>query len=226
MNHLLEEYFKRDLTEAEEEQLAQWLSSSQENAQRFTALMETHYRGMGLSEPDWAEGPLPKFFPKAKSSPLWILLLVFFAFLLTVLASSSRFWRMKGQASPALGSSALSSPAADGAATSASLKKNPDLGRTAQRLAHPGAKPEGKVYDELSVVVDNPGAGLATVKVLDPNRSEIKILFAGILPAGQRTFTWDGKGENGLVSPPGLYYLEVTSGANVLRKEIHLGSDR
>ncbi len=215
VNQLLDEYFKRDLNEAEEEQLAQWLSASGEGSQRFIGLMESHYRSLGFPEPEWAEGPLPTFFPKSRNLGLWLLLAVF---LPLALASGGVFfhrWLTRDGRVPAPPpSAAVTGTGIRGSSTKpAQTPKKTVMAETSKR----------NVREELSVVVDNPGMGLVTVKVLDPDKSELKVLFAGILPAGQKTFTWDGKGENGLVAPSGTYYLEVTSGANVQRKAIHLG---
>ena len=211
VNHLLEEYFKRDLTESEEEQLAQWLSSHGDDAQRFIGLMEAHYRTLGLPEPGWTEKPLPRFFPKPFYRRIW-----FKALCVLVLASSGYLayrWWFRAQA-PAL------SPSPAPALTPASSPKpfrnnNP---------ASPVRSSRRKTRMELSISVDNPKTGLVTVKVLDGSGKEIRILFAGIMPAGQRTFQWDGKGENSLVAPAGDYRLEVTSGQTVMRKAVHLGA--
>ena len=83
----------------------------------------------------------------------------------------------------------------------------------------------GRLYQELSVVVDLPQSALATVRVYDKGNIEIRLLFAGILPQGQKTFTWDGKSEEGLVTPPGVYTIEVKSGETVQRQEVHVEAD-
>jgi flagellar basal-body rod modification protein FlgD len=72
------------------------------------------------------------------------------------------------------------------------------------------------------VVVNLPQGGLATVRVIDSQNNEIRTLYAGILPAGTQTFTWDGKTTEGLVAPPGHYFVEIKSGTDVMRQELHL----
>jgi hypothetical protein len=216
VNQLLDEYFKRDLTEAEEEQLAQGLSSSEEDAQRFIGLMESHYRSLGLPEPEWAEGPLPAFFPKSRFRSIWKGLGVLL--LLTIVGLGYFLYRSLSQTGE-LSSQAPLTPAIE---TPVPEKANHAKPKTA-----PTTKTsKGRIYEELSVVVDNPQPGLVTVKVKDSSGSEVNTLYAGILPSGQKTFTWDGKAGNGLVAHPGTYYLEVTSGAHILRKKIHLGSNQ
>jgi flagellar hook assembly protein FlgD len=83
-----------------------------------------------------------------------------------------------------------------------------------------------KIHEELSVVVSNPQEGLVTVKVADSQGNEIRVLYAGILPAGEHNFTWDGKGESGQVASPGVYDLVVTSGTKVLHQKVRLGATR
>jgi flagellar hook assembly protein FlgD len=84
----------------------------------------------------------------------------------------------------------------------------------------------GKYYQQLSVVVDNPRDGLVTVRVLDGQGREIRMLFAGILPAGRRTFAWDGKTGQKSPAPPGRYNVEIKSGSDVMRREIQLEPDK
>lgn len=269
MRNLLEEYFKRDLFEAEEEQLAQWLVSSPEGTQLLINKMETHYRRLGAREPDWVERPLPDFFPKAGGHfhKLW-----FWALLALVLAWGGRsayrwMWEKEtpGERLPSVnttntnvektpGSSLRQpstipsgkrklSPARQSAASnpkfprprggpsksptvqqrisvSSSSALSPSLPRTPGARANIPANRNR--YEELSVVVDTGKAELVTVRVLDPAGRQIRLLFAGILPIGQRTFTWDGKASDGRLAPAGTYSLEVTSGTNVQGKEVHL----
>jgi len=219
LNQLLDEYFKRDLTEAEEEQLAQWLSSSGEASQRFIGLMESHYRALGLAEPEWAESPLPKFFPKSRNPGLWLILA---AFLLLALAAGGVLLHRWLTAQGRVAASIPSTAAMKKGGRPSSTQPN----ETIKKARTTETSTKGRIREELSVVVDNPHMGLVTVKVLDSSKSEIRVIYAGILAAGQKTFTWDGKDKSGLVSPRGVYYLEVASGAHMLRKEVHLGSGR
>ncbi len=220
MNPLLDEYFKRDLTESEEEQMAQGLSSSPEDAQRFVELMEAHYRSLGLPEPKWMEKPLPPFFPKSGFRPfrilLWSLLFLFLAWSGYCLYR----WLFRVQTP-----STLFTPQPTHSRESPkSQSSKPAHAKKHSTAPSPNSGQSGKIHEELSVVVTHPQQGLVTVKVMDPQEKEMRILFAGILPAGKRTFTWDGKDMNGSVASPGTYYLVVTSGSKVLRQEVHLGA--
>src|ERR1019366_5581229 len=92
VNPLLADYFKRDLSLEEEEQLAQWLDSSPEGTQRLMDLMEGHYRRLAIPEPDWPEGSLPNFFSKPRKLMPPFLLLVLLAFPLGWLGYSATQW--------------------------------------------------------------------------------------------------------------------------------------
>lgn len=213
VNHLLDEYFKRDLTEAEEEQLAQLLSSHGEEAQRFIGLMGAHYDALGVPEPEWVEKPLPRFFPKPFYRQTWFKVVC----LLALAGAGYSTYRWWSQAKiPAFSPSPALTPEA-----------SPEKSGVGPHAASHPSTPKGlprRTRMELSISVDNPKAGLVTVKVLDGSGKEIRILFAGIMPSGQRTFQWDGKGETGRMEPAGDYRLEVISGQTVMRKTVHLGA--
>ena len=216
MTQLLEDYFKRDLSEVEEEQLAQWLAASPEGPPRMIKLMEEHYLGLGVSsiEPEWPEGPLPNFFPKSGHRLPWYLALVFLGLFLAWSGYSGWRWFSKTPV-PVSQVPALDSGNPSKTVSATKPKEKYVEGQTT-------AKPMGKSYEELSVVVANPHPGLVTVRVLDGQNREIRLLYAGILPVGQRTFTWDGKVSDGRLVSPGGYYLEVTSGVKVMRQEVHV----
>jgi hypothetical protein len=204
MTRLVEEYFRRDLSDAEEEQLAKWLETSPEDTQRLIALMEEHYGRLGLQvpEPDWNQRPLPGFFPKPGFRLFRLWLLAVLALLAALGWVSYGRWFAKPKAAPVPAPVEAPKPQPPKAAA---------------------VPPAGaKTHEELSVVVDNPRPGLVTVRVLDSQNREIRLLYAGILPEGQRTFTWDGAGADGQVVGPGTYYLVVESGAQKMRKLVHV----
>jgi hypothetical protein len=222
VNPLLDEYFKRDLTEPEEEELAQRLSSMPEDTRRFVELMETHYRSLGLPDPEWTEGPLPSFFPKSGFRPFRILLCALLFLFLAWTGYSLYRWLLRTETPSTTPLTPQPTRSHEPSKSQTSEKSKPVKKHSS--VPSPQMGPSGKIHEELSVVVTHPQSGLVTVKVIDPQGKEIQILYAGILPAGKRIFTWDGKDMNGSVATPGVYYLIVTSGSKVLRQEVHLGA--
>lgn len=255
MNRLVEEYFKRDLTEAEEEQLARELESSPEEAGEFARSMAKLYQDNGLPEPVWTERPLPagrsaRGFLKALIPALLILLLLgslAYRFLarnnpLPILTAPAptpgqpveQFVPKKQKAavqthSPARPKtvSASSVPTLPVATAVPALPPGlvPPPLTAPPPITPPAAPAPGRQYQELSVVVEPTAAGLVTVRVYDSQNSEVRTLFAGIVPVGQRTFTWDGKTDSGAVAPAGTYFIEVKSGENVMRRQVQVQGD-
>ena len=64
--NLIDEFFKRDLTESESQDLDQLLEHSPEEATRFAARMEKEYFSLGLPAPQMPKGMITQI-----SSTLW-----------------------------------------------------------------------------------------------------------------------------------------------------------
>jgi hypothetical protein len=282
LNQLVEEYFKRDLSEAEELQLSQALADSPQDAQEMARGMEALYRLAGHAEPVWTEKPLP--FQAAKFPLEWLkvgLQAVFVLALLGLLVYLVRFtvqsfhpqragihesaviarpekneilekhtMDINRLPSP---SPILKTPSAPAQPSSLQVVKGKPSKTKAWVSIPPTARPnnlslplsgqaratdlkpaakrpstsqaQGREIQLLSVVVENRQSGLATVKVFDAGHSAVRLIYAGILPSGKQTFIWDGSTDQGVVAPPGVYYVEVKSGSQVLRKEIHVEPD-
>jgi hypothetical protein len=251
---LIEEYFKRDLTEAEEQQLADWFSAHPEDTERMAQGMADLYLKSGLPEPVWPGGN-----PPFGKSGWWVLkpimpLLLAFALLgagaykwLSHLPSASEETLSTPVTRPLVTSPddgdvapAAKKPAAKVISTTVHQTRPGTVGKPAMTqpaLAKPVAQPslktpalpaaqsQGHVYEQLSVAVAQATPGLVTVKVKDNLGTEVRTLFAGIMPQGNQTIPWDGKTENGALAPAGTYFIEVKSGGNVQRKEVHLQGD-
>ncbi len=262
MNDWIAEYFKRDLTESEEQELSERISASPEEAQRFARLMAEHYRGLGLPEPLWPEKPLPPqeggFWGLVLPLALLVLALamafVFFQWLANAPTPPAPTYLISPDTPKASGKGHKSirrMPAVQQAPVSPSpspapLRKKPGIApaapgvlppppplpilptsRPAASLAVP-SRPSpvpGRLYEELSINVELPEAGLVTVKVLNPSQTTVRVVFAGLLSAGKRTFTWDGRTDAGMPAPAGLYTLQVQSGPDVMRRQVHLQAD-
>lgn len=289
MKRLVEEYFKRDLSESEEQQLAEQLAASPEDAQLMADRMGEIYSLTGLPEPVWKDRPLPSSLVPGRRGSLkrfmpWVLvssllLVASMSYLCyqkwfslkasTTLpsitsdetsdqsqSSKPALDKMTGSVKKALSSAKARVPVSVRILSPSGLPKvvaSPKLptaklpnpvssntnsipalgtGSTAPSVntvplgSNIPLAPPGKQYQELSVVVDFPQSSLATVRVYDEQGNEVKTLFAGILPQGKKTFTWDGKNSVGLVTPPGDYYIEVKSGEKVTRQEVHVEADQ
>ena len=249
MSPLIDEYFKRDLTEAEEKQLADILTASPEDALRLSEGLGEMYQKSGLPTPVWPGGTLPPF----EKSTGWVKPLIPTALILLLFGFSAYKWfsrvpapqaepitspaPVQPEMNPVRKPKALShavekiqkqasnpgsahpAAAANANPISDSSLELPSL-QTAPSSSLPVPQPQGHLYQQLSVVVEPTVPSLATVRVLDGGNHELKTLYAGIIPAGRRTFTWDGKTTNGVVAPAGTYYIEVKSGQKVMRQEV------
>ena len=240
MNPLIDEYFKRDLTESEEKDLAEDLAASPEDALRLAQGLEDLYAKSGLPAPVWPGGTMPPF----GNHPGWIKPLIPSLLILLLAGFSAYQWfrsipppaEAPREEAPMKKIHALNQaaekilkrvPAAPGAGPvlpaqplSATTLELPSLRTEPASPAPPFPQPQGHLYQQLSIVVEPTSPSLATVRVLDGANHELKTLFAGIIPAGRRTFTWDGKTTQGTVAPAGTYFIEVKSGEKVMRQEV------
>jgi hypothetical protein len=243
---LVEEYFKRDLNATEEAQLAKLLAASPEAALKMSEGMAGLYRQGGQAEPSWPERPLPTGWWKGAGP--WIKLSLFALLNLGLIALGVHLlvallqtrtevpaaavtveYAPLSEVKPrhkttrgALSPKAL--PAPTGNSASAPLPSAPSNPLPAPQTA-PALPIIGRQFEQLSVVVDNPQEGLATVKVFDSGHNLVRRLFTGILPAGKQTFTWDGRTDQGGTAASGTYSLEVQTGDKVIRNEVHIKAE-
>jgi hypothetical protein len=265
VSDLLNDFFKRDLTEPEKRQLAKELSNSPESASRFALLAEEFYQGTGLPQPVWESRDWP-----SGHSKWWILKpLIPLGLIVTLLTFAGYKWlsqpavplvpaessreqketsifqnqiprankilkplsvkagmpvESSGRALPIQPESGLSKLSSQESAPvpAASLPEISLPAPAPAQVEAPSAPPVGRKYQELSVIVERHTSGVAKVHVLDGQNNEIRVIYSGILPAGQKTFTWDGRTENGAVAPPGDYSIEVKSGENILRHKVRI----
>lgn len=200
----MDEYFKRDLTDAEEQQLADRLAADPQEASLFAQGMAAHYKECGLAEPVWPGGSLP--FPRSRGWKKWLFLL-----LLVPFSWSYHHWASQPSSAPQSGT------------------MEPASGRSTPQKQPAATAPKrssGTKYQELSVVVNQRQAGLVTVRVVDAQDNLIRTLYAGILKPGNPSFTWDGKTERGVLAPAGRYFVEVKSGKDLIRKEVKVEPEK
>ncbi len=190
------------------------LSSSPEEAERFAASMKKHYMLLGLPNPVWHPKPFNpaglklgyqglKYGAQALKLSGWFKLGALAVALPSLVYVSYKTYTQVTEPRP----TALSAPA--------SLQPNP--------VSNPAPLPPR--YQQLSISVELPNSGLVTVRVFDSQSVEIKTLYAGVLPAGQKVFIWDGKKEDGALASPGTYFIQVQSGKNHMRREVHIEAD-
>jgi hypothetical protein len=54
-------------------------------------------------------------------------------------------------------------------------------------------------------------AARADLDIVDVRGRSVQKAYGGILPAGASVLTWDGRAQNGLPAPPGLYYARLST---------------
>lgn len=73
-----------------------------------------------------------------------------------------------------------------------------------------------------TIAVELPDAVRTTVSVFDVSGRRISTVVDTILPAGQQEISWNGRGGDGSVLPPGVYALAVQAGSSrVIRFVVH-----
>jgi hypothetical protein len=213
MADLIQEFFNRDLTEAEQESLSKLLEGSPDAALRYEALLEQNYLATGLPQPTLPEGlqSLPQ--PGNGSIPWWTGSVKFVA--VGLVAAGIALWKFWPEPKPVPPLSTQQVPALPAARPAEPeairpLPIRPSAAQTAQ---------EGQ---ELSVLVDVPRKALVTVHILDEGGAEVRNLYTGFVETGRWTFRWDGLLENGETAKSGQYRIDVQSGAAHQSKDIQI----
>jgi hypothetical protein len=223
---LLKEFFKRDLTEAEEEQLARELASGPKKSLRFARLASLAYLKTGLphaGSPHGGPGLGPHWGNLGGGMTLKILA--------TVAAGGAAVFYYSQTHRPPLAPPAVRPPAERQALVVPTAGKKvgmpaPVPFAAPQASAHPMGMVRPEAYDPtakyegLDLMVERKTTGLVTLRVMDPAGKEVRLLYAGILKPGKWHFLWEGKLENGDLAQPGTYVIEVQSGSEVLSKQI------
>ena len=218
MVDLVQEFFKRDLSVAEQESLSKLLEGSPEAALSYENLLEQNYLATGLPQPTLPQGlhSLPRIGgggPMVWSGAAKILLAV----LALGGAVLWKFWSA-GKAEISM------------AAPPPSVQQTIDNPLT-EPVNHGLKKPvrvepqaSGPVQEgqELSVVVNAPKKSLVTVRILDQAGKEIRVLYTGFVEAGRWNFQWDGLLGNGEAADAGEYRIDVQTGAAHQAKDIRV----
>jgi len=252
MTDLTDDFFKRDLTDTEEDRLAQELESSPEAAGRLLDLADKEYALTGLPDPRWPNAPASSIrpFPPSPPKPIPALLKPLAVAAAVAVTAAGAFLAMRHKAPGPAAVASFPAPAASPSpAVAAPIVKSPVLvpppapkpavSAPTQVLSPtpvpppPTAVPEkvvsqsapgaqGRTYEQLSVVLDLEERAIATVRVSTPEGAVVRTMFAGLLDKGEWRFTWDGKTDTGATAPNGTYHVVVASGGRTVEREVRL----
>src|SRR5579872_1434677 len=217
MADLIQEFFKRDLTEAEQEALSKLLEESPDAALSYERLVGQNYLATGLPQPILPKGLQSLPHPgtggiTGLSSSIKILLVV-------LTAAGAALWKYWPQIKTEV-YMPLQQPVQQVLEKSMKVPVKPAVKKPA--LIEPTAAGPTQEGQELSVVVDAPQRSLVTVRILDPAGKEVRALYTGFVEAGRWNFKWDGLLGNGEAAGPGDYRIDVQSGAAHQSKNIRI----
>lgn len=212
-NLLTEEFFKRDLTEAEAEAMDHLLENSTEDALRFGENLKAEYLALGLAVPE-----IPKHWglPHPAASGLSLVKAALTALLLA--GAGALAWHYGGPAASMKTETAipvLPAPAPAMVRHEAPLPPPPI--EIPQRLE--GASEEG---GRLSVVVEMDKAAPVKVTILNGQDQPVRALYNGVLSAGKWSLHWDGLTADGSKAAPGGYRIKVESGSSRMSKTVSI----
>lgn len=217
MVDLVQEFFKRDLSEAEHEALSKLLEGSPEASARYEGLLQQNYLATGLPQPTLPHGL--QNLPQARGSGT-ALLSGGLKILLAGLVAGAALWKFWPQpkVETSLPTQTKAIPNVVQKPVIASIKRSTNKPAPVQPLAGSPSQ-EGQ---ELSVLVDAPQKSLVTVRILDASGKEVRALYTGFVEAGHWNFKWDGLLENGQPAGAGDYRIDVQSGAAHQTKDIRI----
>ncbi len=214
MTDLIQEFFHRDFSEAEHESLSRLLNESPDAALRYEKLLEENYLATGLPQPSLPQGlqQLPQAGGSGLSTGNGLIKV-----LLVAMAGAGllawKFWPHPSLETPA--PKVQTAPAVQ-----------PQLKALSHHAIPPKVVPQPAGFtaegQELSVVVDSTQAALVTVRVLDVQGREVRVLYTGFVQPGQWSFRWDGLLSDGEPAAAGDYRIDVQSGASRQTKEIKI----
>lgn len=233
MADLMKEFFRRDLTDNEEQSLADLLAASPRHSMRFAELARRAYRKTGLpDEGGSGNGPFGPLKPMLPFVWRGLLLMVTIGLTLYLFLETLHLLQAPAASVPV----PVIRAAAHKGTVPTTLQTHP--GRQPERtaasslhlpLSSPAAKPSmiqpvaydpAMRYEGLNIMVEQKKPGLVTVRALDASQREVRLLFVGMLKPGKWDFQWDGKLENGTPAGPGAYSIEVQSNGQAQTREI------
>lgn len=214
MSDLLRDYFKRDLSEAEEERLSEELRSSESNSSVFLEQAQTYY------EHTLSKAPQTPFWKRPLFAFLGGVLTTTFCFLIFL------FLAGRGDHGSTPASTDETRATVPSAIQPRPVAKTPDRPKVELTLSSskPQAWQQGRTYNGWNVVVHQTAECLTTIRVLDAAGHEVKALYAGFLKPGAWVFEWDGRDKSGQRVAEGSYTIEAQSGKQTAQKAVHVGN--
>jgi len=227
----MKEFFERDLTDAEEDELGRQLASSPKNSMRFAKQAKIFYSRTGL--PRVARPWHSRLGLDGGTMTLKIVgsVIAGSAMVVTALYLTHKP-AVKPISAPVPTAVSAPTPLATRAVApqapvpTRSVAQAPVLGAMQKpNMVKPLAYDPSAKYEGLDLIVERKTPGIVTVRVLDSAKKEVRLLFAGFLDQGKWTFEWDGKLSNKDYAQAGVYSVEVQSGKEVLAKQITLQNE-
>ena len=215
MVDLVQEFFKRDLTEAEHEALSKLLECSPEAASGYERLLEQNYLATGLPQPTLPKGL--QSLPHHGAGGLTGLGSSIKIFLAVLAVSGIALWKFWPQTKAEI-SMPVQQPVQQILEKHLTTNVKPLVKKPAP--IQPSAAEPTQEGQELSVVVNAPQRSLVTVRILDPAGKEVRALYTGFVEPGRWNFKWDGLLGNGELAGAGDYRIDVQTGEAHQTKDI------
>ena len=217
MNLLVDEFFKRNLTDMEAQSLEDLLEKSPEEALRFGERMKREYFAMGL--------PVPEIPRNLRMIPASTSRFVLSLWGMSLLAAAGvllwHYWPSNPNNLPKTETPSMMAPnpipvESQRRVWSAAPLPPPPL-QIPQKLTGTGG--EG---NRLSVVVELEKSAPVRVFILDGTGKPVRSLFDGDLQEGKWSIRWDGLLNDGSRAPAGDYRIRVQSGASEMNKSVRI----
>lgn len=214
MADLIEQFFQKDLSEAEHAALSRLLQESPDAALKYEGLLEQNYLALGLPQPTLPEGL--QYLPKGGGSLLGKGVLAKLLAVGLVVAGGVlwKFWPKSNVEMPAV----IQQPVQQ-------VVQKPSLPAVIERKLSP-VKPlaadPAQEGQELSVILNTAQKSLVTVRILNAQGMEVRALYTGFVNPGKWAFQWDGLLGSGQPADAGDYKIDVQSGESHLSKDIQI----
>ncbi len=215
MPDLIQDYFIRDLSDSELDELGRLIESRPMENDRFYQESLDYWEKLGLPQP-----------PQVSSSDSpWKIL----GFLLLVSGLFFLLFHFSRKSPQLTETAKIHTTQLDHGIEPIKVMQNPRVGSEKPSptsvISIPAAisNPSPRRHDSLYAIVVQNEKKLVTLRVLDSLGAEQRLLFAGILEAGTWRYEWDGRDERGNYVAPGKYFIETLSDGVSAKKTVLVG---